>query len=289
MTLDRSRRKAAVAVALRMVASQPRLGPFQHEESPKWVRLRLAPGRPTRGRIGEVPRALGGAMTAWTIVGDEGVRLDGCLFARATGSHWMPGCVDSPATAFAGPDPPTPLPPRAIGNDRGVENKTQRGATLVRDPADGGGDHPGPLARQPEVDDAIAPPAARGPSRRGDTRHRATGLRLSRPFAAAGGRRTARSWPGSRWRTPGTSSAMPAGRRATCGTCSSITPPHPRRHSGRQIPVPGGVDMTFHEPLGVRGDHRPVELPHGHRRAGASPPRWPPATRWSSNRPSSPR
>src|SRR6185312_10360332 len=25
----------------------------------------------------------------------------------------------------------------------------------------------------------------------------------------------------------------------------------PERHSGRQIPVPGGIDVTFHEPLGV--------------------------------------
>ena len=27
----------------------------------------------------------------------------------------------------------------------------------------------------------------------------------------------------------------------------------PERHSGRQIPVPGGLDVTFYEPLGVVG------------------------------------
>ena len=42
----------------------------------------------------------------------------------------------------------------------------------------------------------------------------------------------------------------------------------PERQSGRQIPVPGGIDVTFYEPLGRRGRHRALELPDGHRRLG---------------------
>ena len=35
----------------------------------------------------------------------------------------------------------------------------------------------------------------------------------------------------------------------------------PERHAGRQIPVPGGVDLTFHEPLGVVGIIVPWNFP----------------------------
>ncbi|OYV33378.1 MAG: hypothetical protein B7Z80_24245, partial [Rhodospirillales bacterium 20-64-7] len=35
----------------------------------------------------------------------------------------------------------------------------------------------------------------------------------------------------------------------------------PERHSGRQIPVAGGVDMTFYEPLGVVGIIVPWNFP----------------------------
>jgi acyl-CoA reductase-like NAD-dependent aldehyde dehydrogenase len=35
----------------------------------------------------------------------------------------------------------------------------------------------------------------------------------------------------------------------------------PERHSGRQIPVPGGLDVTFHEPLGVVGVIVPWNFP----------------------------
>ena len=42
----------------------------------------------------------------------------------------------------------------------------------------------------------------------------------------------------------------------------------PERLFGRQIPVAGGLDVTFKEPLGVGRDHRAVELPDAHRRLG---------------------
>ncbi len=60
----------------------------------------------------------------------------------------------------------------------------------------------------------------------------------------------------------------------------------PERLFGRQIPVAGGIDVTFKEPLGHGRDHRAVELPDAHRRAGGSRRRWRPATRWCSSRPS---
>ena len=60
----------------------------------------------------------------------------------------------------------------------------------------------------------------------------------------------------------------------------------PERLFGRQIPVAGGIDVTFHEPLGVVGDHRAVELPDADRRLGLRARRWRPATRSCSSRPS---
>jgi len=59
----------------------------------------------------------------------------------------------------------------------------------------------------------------------------------------------------------------------------------PERLFGRQIPVAGGIDVTFHEPLGVVGIIVPWNFPMPIA-AWVSPPPWPPATRWCSSRPS---
>ena len=69
-------------------------------------------------------------------------------------------------------------------------------------------------------------------------------------LAAAGGRAT-----------PATRSATPAGRRATSATSSNYYAAAPERLIGRQIPVAGGVDVTFHEPLGVVGVIVPWNFP----------------------------
>ena len=58
------------------------------------------------------------------------------------------------------------------------------------------------------------------------------------------------------------------------------------KHHGETIPVAGGVDMTFREPLGVVGLIVPVELPAQHRVAGSSARRSPAATPSCSSRPS---
>ena len=60
----------------------------------------------------------------------------------------------------------------------------------------------------------------------------------------------------------------------------------PERLTGRQIPVPGGLDVTFHEPLGRGRRHRAVELPDADRRLGVRARRSPPATPSCSSRPS---
>jgi len=54
----------------------------------------------------------------------------------------------------------------------------------------------------------------------------------------------------------------------------------PERHSGKQIPVAGGVDLTFYEPLGVVGIIAPWNFPMPI--AGGDLVRhWPPETPWS--------
>jgi len=57
----------------------------------------------------------------------------------------------------------------------------------------------------------------------------------------------------------------------------------PERLFGRQIPVAGGVDITFKEPLGVVGVIVPWNFPMPIAGWGFAP-HWRPATLWSSNR-----
>ena len=59
----------------------------------------------------------------------------------------------------------------------------------------------------------------------------------------------------------------------------------PERLSGRQIPVAGGLDVTFNEPMGIIGVITPWNFPCPSRRGG-SRRHWPPATPWFSNLPS---
>ena len=65
----------------------------------------------------------------------------------------------------------------------------------------------------------------------------------------------------SRWPTPGTRSPVPAGRPTTYATYSNYYAATPERLFGRQIPVAGGIDVTFREPLGVVGVIVPWNFP----------------------------
>ena len=60
----------------------------------------------------------------------------------------------------------------------------------------------------------------------------------------------------------------------------------PERLLGRQIPVAGGVDLTFHEPLGVVGIIVPWNFPMPIAGVGLRPRAGRAATRWSSSPPS---
>ena len=73
--------------------------------------------------------------------------------------------------------------------------------------------------------------------------------------------RTSTSWPRWRWPTPDTRSATRSGRPATSATCCSSTRPPRNGLSGKQIPVAGGLDVTFNEPLGVVGVITPWNFP----------------------------
>ena len=59
------------------------------------------------------------------------------------------------------------------------------------------------------------------------------------------------SWPRSRRATPASRSATRAARWRWSSTRSATTPARPSGYFGDTIPVAGGVDMTFREPLGV--------------------------------------
>ena len=54
---------------------------------------------------------------------------------------------------------------------------------------------------------------------------------------------------------------MRAGRPATSATSSPTTRRAPERLIGQQIPVADGIDVTFHEPLGVVGVIVPWNFP----------------------------
>ena len=110
-----------------------------------------------------------------------------------------------------------------------------------------------------ETDDAVA--GASAPSQ--TWRQRRTGR--PRSVCSAGSRpwstttsKSLRSW---RWPTRATPSATPDGRPATCATCWPTTPVPPSGSLGHQIPVAGGVDITFREPLGVVGVIVPWNFP----------------------------
>ncbi len=79
---------------------------------------------------------------------------------------------------------------------------------------------------------------------------------------------TSTSWPGSRWPTPATSSANARWEAGNVRDVLEFYAGAPERQSGKQIPVPGGIDVTFYEPLGVVGVIVPWNFPDGDCRLG---------------------
>ena len=113
--------------------------------------------------------------------------------------------------------------------------------------------------------DAEATDAAIARGRNGLSGLAARSPRRPGPAAAAvrrGRRRRPRAPRAARGHaTPATPSATRGGRRATSATSSPTTPAAPERLIGQQIPVADGLDVTFHEPLGVVGVIVPWNFP----------------------------
>ena len=80
--------------------------------------------------------------------------------------------------------------------------------------------------------------------------------------------RTSTSSPRSRWPTPGIVIGNAEWEAGHVRDVLQFYSASPERMSGKQIPVAGGLDVTFNEPLGVVARHRAVELPDDDRVVG---------------------
>lgn len=67
--------------------------------------------------------------------------------------------------------------------------------------------------------------------------------------------------PHSKWPTRGIRSASPNGEASHVRDVLNFYSAAPERLSGKQIPVAGGLDVTFNEPLGVVGIITPWNFP----------------------------
>ena len=115
------------------------------------------------------------------------------------------------------------------------------------------------LAGLAEVDAAIARAAGAFASwrgrRPGGPRAAAAALRRGR------GRATWNTWPGSRSRNAGHTIGNARWEAGNVRDVLDYYSAAPERHFGKQIPVAGGVNITFHEPLGVVGVIVPWNFP----------------------------
>ena len=73
--------------------------------------------------------------------------------------------------------------------------------------------------------------------------------------------RTSRSWRSSRWRNSGHTIGNARWEAGNVRDVLNYYAGAPERLFGRQIPVAGGLDVTFHEPLGVVGVIVPWNFP----------------------------
>jgi acyl-CoA reductase-like NAD-dependent aldehyde dehydrogenase len=146
---------------------------------------------------------------------------------------------------------------RAIGNNHSVHDSPS-GVTTVLNPATNEAIRSVPALSEPEVDVAIERAAAAFESWRdvapGDR------ARLLRRFAAAvdsAGEELAQLEVVNAGHVIGNARWEAGNVRDVLEYYSAA----PERHSGRQIPVPGGIDVTFYEPLGVVGIIVPWNFP----------------------------
>ena len=149
-------------------------------------------------------------------------------------------------------------PDWTLTHDDALESESGASHALI-DPATGR-----PLTELPRASLARDRPGHRGRACRAS---RLEGGRAGRPGPAAApvrrGRRRAHRRAGPRWRspTPATPSATPRWEAGNVRDVLNYYSAAPERLFGRQIPVAGGVDITFHEPLGVVGVIVPWNFP----------------------------
>ena len=102
-------------------------------------------------------------------------------------------------------------------------------------------------ARRPRRSGGPSSPPPSGPPRCGRSPPRST--------------RTSTSWPRSRWPTPGILIGNAEWEAGHVRDVLQFYSASPERLSGKQIPVAGGLDVTFNEPLGVVGVITPWNFP----------------------------
>ncbi len=95
--------------------------------------------------------------------------------------------------------------------------------------------------------------------------------RLLRRFARPGRRAPRRTRRSSRSRNAGHTIGNARWEAGNVRDVLNYYAGAPERLTGRQIPVPGGLDVTFHEPLGVVGIIVPWNFPDADRRLGRRP------------------
>ena len=115
-----------------------------------------------------------------------------------------------------------------------------------------------PTSAQTDAAIAAARPPPRAP---GATSRPPTGPGCCAAFADGRRRRTSRSWRDLEVANSGHTIGNARWEAATSATCCTTTPAAPERLIGQQIPVAGGLDVTFHEPLGVVGVIVPWNFP----------------------------
>ena len=188
----------------------------------------------------------------------------------------LPEAVEAPGRAFAlGVQwhPEADETSRIIGalveRGAGADGGEDRGVIRVLEPATEEVLAELPRAGVEETDAAVARAVA--------ALSRLAGARPRRPVAACSAawptrsRSAARRWRSSRRATPASRSATRAARWAWSVDTFRYYAAAPERMLGDTIPVAGGVDMTFREPLGVVGLIIAVELPAHDRGLEAGP------------------
>ena len=151
-----------------------------------------------------------------------------------------------------------------VTSSRGAVERAERGGGRMIDviePATERGDGRGAAGRRGGGRRGGRARARRALPGRGARSRPPTARELLRAARRRARGRRRRSWRRSRRATPASRSATRAARSGWSSRPSATTPARRERLLGKTIPVAGGVDMTFREPLGVVGLIVPWNFP----------------------------